>query len=518
MVTLPSTVMTVTEPMVTRGARASVLELLLPAGTARELRVLGSNCPLSLQRRGDDAGGRARADETVDLCILAPSPDECRRQGWLAKAAHQAATMLAPGGLVYVLAAPRWRLTILRNLGRYGFHLEHAFLHQPDWTTSRYLVPLQPETLAFVYGGLIPVRQWRRRLALRAASLAGWHQLAPLLLPSIGLVTRRSGVRPLFDWLAQAGPAEGLSSVALGSSWRGYGPVVLYSFDAGADGPATIAKTALGATESIALRREAENLKRLGDGARAAGAAVPVLLGLRDVAGGLAVVETALEGRPAAQVLEARPGEIAAVLSGLTGWLQRWHALTAARMPLTGVDLEASIIRPWAALVPDMAAGNAFRDQLAALSASVAGLVVPRVATHGDLTMANVLVEARHGLGVVDWEAAQAAWLPMTDFYYAAADAAAAAHGYADRPAAFNSCFGRAGAYTGLIVLLARRLSASLNLTPAAVDLCFYATWLEHAVREQATSRTGDPRPFRAILDRVAAQAVDINGDSLVWQ
>ncbi len=106
----------------------------------------------------------------------------------------------------------------------------------------------------------------------------------------------------------------------------------------------------------------------------------------------------------------------------------------------------------------------------------------------------------------------------MTDFYYAAADAAAAAHGYADRPAAFNSCFGQAGAYTGLIALLARRLSASLNLTPAAVDLCFYATWLEHAVREQATSRTGDPRPFRAILDRVAAQAVDINGDSLVWQ
>ena len=43
-------------------------------------------------------------------------------------------------------------------------------------------------------------------------------------------------------------------------------------------------------------------------------------------------------------------------------------------------------------------------------------------AAHNDLTMANVLT-SREGIGILDWEAAVADGLPMTDLWYALADA-----------------------------------------------------------------------------------------------
>lgn len=127
---------------------------------------------------------------------------------------------------------------------------------------------------------------------------------------------------------------------------------------------------------------------------------------------------------------------------------------------------------------------------------------MPFVAAHHDLTTANVLVG--DGLGIVDWDAAEAAALPLTDFFYAAADARAAATGFRDRVGAFGATFGPDGKPAPDVAPLLSRLVAALELDPAVVELCFHACWLRHAANEVAQS---GPGPFMEIAGRVAGEA-----------
>jgi hypothetical protein len=146
-----------------------------------------------------------------------------------------------------------------------------------------------------------------------------------------------------------------------------------------------------------------------------------------------------------------------------------------------------------------------YRQWLADRSTDLGGTAVPLVAAHNDLTMWNVRLGADGALGILDWAEADSESLPLTDLFYAVADAAAACDGYRDRIAAARSCFEPGGARTATVGPLTERAIAALSLSRAAADLCFHACWLRHAANERAMD--GADGPFAEIVRWLAHRA-----------
>jgi hypothetical protein len=172
-------------------------------------------------------------------------------------------------------------------------------------------------------------------------------------------------------------------------------------------------------------------------------------------------------------------------------------------VPLSYERLHRAAIVPARLLAPQLPGGTDYLAWLEARCADLAGRPAPLVATHNDLTMWNILLDARGSLGVVDWELARQSDLPLSDFSYAIADTVAAAEGYRDRPAAFARCL-PGGDLAGLVARLGRRLCAELSLPGELATLCLHAGWLRHAANEQAKKRPGEPHPTLEILGMLA--------------
>ena len=73
-------------------------------------------------------------------------------------------------------------------------------------------------------------------------------------------------------------------------------------------------------------------------------------------------------------------------------------------------------------------------------------------------------MDGRGTIGVLDWAEAEPAGLPLTDFFYAIGDAAAACDGYRDRLEAVRACFVPGGQRADLVAPLQERLRTSLGL------------------------------------------------------
>jgi hypothetical protein len=251
---------------------------------------------------------------------------------------------------------------------------------------------------------------------------------------------------------------------------------------------------------------EAALLEQLGPGARAAGAAVPEPLRVSTGGGRSALYETAVDGRTAAALIGETPALAPSVTARLAEWLENWNLDTRSDEPLSIDWLEDQVVAPARALAPHLSDGRGYSEWLGAKCRSCAGRTIPFVATHNDLTMVNVFVTSSGGIGLVDWEDARARDLPLLDFYYAAADAAAAAKRYADRAAAFRTLFVEAA--PGSVVRdLESRLVRALDLDPEIVELAFHACWIRHAIAEQASNAPSKARPFLEILRMAAAAA-----------
>jgi hypothetical protein len=431
--------------------RRSPLELLHPDGIAHTALVLGDACPPGL------APERPEAD-LVDLVVVAG--------GELAPAIQTAAERLAPDGILYVAARP-WRAA--RTIRAAGLVPGPALLTLRGTGSRRLLVPAQaaPDAL----DRLVPGAGWRGRAA-RLAARFGAARLLPHLAAG-GIVGRRPGARPLHEWLTTG------SAIV---SWSEGSSLLVH-----ADG--AVAKVGGGPAE-------AELLRELGPAAREAGAGVPEPVRTGSVAGLHLLVESALPGRPAAASLT--PRTLPGYLEELVPWLQRWNTATASPRPIARADLDRALLAPLQALQ----LGEEYRRRLDELGTRTEGRGMPFVAAHHDLTTANVLIGA--GLGIVDWDAAEAAAFPLTDFFYAVADARAAADGFRDRVGAFSATFASDATPTRDVAPLQARLVAALGLEPDLVELCFHACWLRHASNELARS---GPGPFVEIARQVAGVA-----------
>ena len=304
----------------------------------------------------------------------------------------------------------------------------------------------------------------------------------------------------MLDWLCAPGPPRRRCTAIVARSWRPAGATVVYRFDEGS-APDAVAKLGGGA------RGEARALRELAGAARSASANVPSLLSEGTLGALPLIVESPVPGSPVPTSLRGSPDRARTVLGAVASWLDAWNAATLTPRVFERADAERLVLEPARSLSPSLADGGAYLSWLDHLCESCVGTEIPFVAAHNDLTAANILVDDRNGLGIVDWEEASASCLPLGDLVYAAADLAAAGDGYRDRPAAFASAFEHEGTFAESTRALLASAVRARGLDAPGVDLCFQACWLRHARNEldEAASRDMPERPFLDVLRRASA-------------
>lgn len=476
----------------------TLLELLLPEGRAAGALVLGSGCPPRLRPA-------TSLTAPADLVLVVPTPQELAQDGWLEQAVATGSRQLAPDGLAYVVVPARRRRRARRLLYGNGLRAQDAMLHLPDVARSEHVVPVARVPMRHACRHVVPLLAWKRAAAGLLLGLGGGRLLAASA-PPVALVARRRDARPLLGWLsALIGAGEaGVRWPVIAASWRTGGPRVIVHPLPPAGAPVVVKLARRGGR---GLAAEAERLTRLGSGARGAGADVPLALRSGRVGDWDVLVQTRLEGDLLAPLLMRDPARLNRSLAAVCAWLEGWGARTAVRTPLTAALLDREVLRPAAALAPQLDGGADYLAHLRRLCAGAVGTTAPLTASHNDLTMWNVLVGGASPVGIVDWEVAQESTLPMRDFPYAVVDALAATRGYRDRPGAARAAFDPGGEHAAAVAALRRRQLRALDVAPGIAELSFHACWIGHALNEQAAA--GGTLPFRAIVQRLARRAAD---------
>jgi hypothetical protein len=486
----------------------SLLELLHPDGSASTSYVLGSNCPEHLSPEP-----QIEVDQKVALFVLAPSIQECQSEGWLEEAVNIIGHRLSDDGVCYMLVPLPWRLKVIRLLSQANLVIDSSFWHVPNWDSSRYLVPLQRGPAQFAVETIISAPLWKRILAKELFHSSSVRRFFGAFWKSIGISVRRPGARPLFQWLHKPEHENFPPQTAIvRGSWRGFrGANILYCFPERDALPSAIIKTT-SVTHSLAsLHREAEVLETLGPGVRSAGAQIPQVLLKEQNDQRSSFLLTFVRGRPASELLASNPDLLFPILTKLVGWLERWQIATVKVRPLNAGQFEQDIFTAMEQLAPLLQNAECYRDWLAAHIEAIIGTSLPFVATHHDLTMANVLIDEPDILGVIDWETGMSESWALVDFYYAVTDAVRIAQGYPDWLEAVKACYQENGLYTQDVKCWEERLRSAIGILPNLAELCFHVCWLHHALNEHRVSHPGEPRPFLQIVQWLALNSSKSN-------
>jgi hypothetical protein len=188
------------------------------------------------------------------------------------------------------------------------------------------------------------------------------------------------------------------------------------------------------------------------------------------------------------------------ILTRIIDWLERWHRTTVIVRPLQMEHLKQSLLTPLESLTPFLPGSEGYRDWLVGRVRAVVGVPVPFVATHNDLTMANIIWDGHELLGVLDWETGKAESWPLVDFYYALTDAVRIAAGCTGWLDAFKACFQPGGSYATSTADWQERLRSAIGISPGLAERCFHACWLHHALNEHQVGHPGTTRPFLEIV------------------
>lgn len=481
----------------------SNLELLHPDGYARNLAVFGSCCPADL-----DSGARPNYGEKVDLVILAPCKEEGANSVWLKSAVQDMAECLATDGVGYVMAPRLLRLKIAGLLRKQGLRLDKPVGHIPGWTASSYLAILEPLSASYGFSTIIPLSSWKRLIIKQCFRMPKSAQWLGYLWPSAGLVFRHPKARPLLAWAPAADQADGpVNSAFIQPSWRGQdGTALVYLFhDQNPVAVAKISHTEIGGENQV---READAITHLGQGAREAGVEVPQLLHIEQQDNRSVMYLSLLQGQSATDWLRAHPGQLYSILFRIVRWLERWNQATASIRPLEFDDFYQNLLLPALILEPFLDHSQEYQSWLEQRCLAAVGSIIPFVAAHNDLTMANLIIDKKDGISVVDWETAQAKNWPLVDFVYSVTDAVLTARSYSDRLDAYKACFDPRGLDAPIIFRLKARLASTLNLPNEISELCFHACWLHHALNEHRLSGLDDSRPFLRVLQWLVNRTV----------
>lgn len=344
------------------------------------------------------------------------------------------------------------------------------------------------------------VRSHCHRLVGRAAASRLGRVALIEALRSVALVVRRPDTPELGGWLSLPEHEPGRQIVV-----HVWGPAASRTALVRLSGRARDGFVAKVATDDRAEARfvgEHAMTARLRDDAHAAGASVPRAW-IRRLGRRHALVTDEMDGTRAWELISADRRMAPQILSRMADWLERWNARTVRPRRLTAPDLDRLIDSPASLL--GLPRGS--RARLESLCRSSVGAALPLVASHGDLTVHNVLVAGDGRLAILDWECADPAGLPMADLAYAALDIVRAARPDQDRLRAFDALRAGSDPLARQAVRLIAAHADALGLHPLARDLCWTACWLHHAANEMADG-TEPGRPFGAIARLVAAGEV----------
>jgi hypothetical protein len=467
----------------------SPIELLLPNGFAERAIVLGDACPGAFA----PASSEQTADGTpVDLVLLAPSTDERRDSTWVRRAVHTAVSRLASSGIAYVV--PSSAIGLRRALAAGGLRSAETLLHIPDLAQSRYVVPVGTAAERYALSGQLPMKRVKR---FAAAALLHSRRLATL--GPTGIVLRPNSMVPLAGWLWELEGAQCPAGSVLVRAGGTAGGSVLHRFAANEKEPNAVAKVSRNATAEV------HALQKIAPSAARAGARIPTVLYAGALASVPLVLQSAVSGRNAALLVERKRLAARDIQERIAAWLARWGRSSAQVRELTQADLERFVLAPAIELAPRATGRGPYLEYLRVLCSRALGARCPFVPSHGDLTVANIVVDDGPELGIVDWEAGSEDSLPLMDFFYAAADAAAATQAYSDRPGAVASCFAAGGAHASFVAGLRLRLAEALGVADIVQEMCFHACWLHHATNDAARSARSYAGPFVTILQTIAS-------------
>lgn len=471
------------------------LALLHPDGFARRIRIIGDGCPPALAEPTAAAG-------PADLLIIAPGPEADGE--WL-DAARVALRELDRDGVAYLLTAAGDRRQLSGLARAAGLQVVEAMLHLPDVARTRQFVPVRRAPIRYTLGTLLAPSRSQESLAAAMLAVPAVPRFLARAFPSVGLVARGAGARPLLAWLAPEAHQPRVSTAMEIKLRPTSGSIVLHRLS-GEGRAAVIAKIGLGTEAEKRASAEERKLRELGPSARAAGARVPSARMTRLGCGWPVVLLSVVEGESAARLL--RTGRIgpAEVTEMIGIWLERWNRDTRRTERLGESELVQEVLGPVEQVAHRIEQGAAYLDWLRRRCAAIQGRELPMVAAHNDLTAVNVLLSANQGLGVVDWESASDQDLPLRDLWYAAVDAETAASTDGDRLRAFRRCFLERTPLAGLLDRLAGSLQRNIGASPEFAEVCFHAGWARHAVAESRKRFAGQPTPFLDIVRCLARE------------
>jgi hypothetical protein len=347
---------------------------------------------------------------------------------------------------------------------------------------------------------------------VRFAARMGISKVSSLIItetaPGVGIVCYNAFGGEQLPWLADALRNighEGPVDLLIAESWRGTtGSVISHLIDRRGR-RLLIGKIAAAASPNPTS--EADTLIRLASAARTAGALVPDVMGVCRIADRHICFLSVLEGQKAAHQVVGNPQRAIEILEMLSLWLRNWSVATKSSATVDERALTSELLDKASVLEKSNTITKTYMAWLAHACRTYSGMLLPRVASHNDLTTHNVLV---HGttLGVIDWEAGRENGLPLVDFEYAAVDLVAAIDKHRDRSRAWSECFTEGGRFYTLVAEHRQRLANHLGLEAGAAALCSHACWIGHAYSEQERDLSGS-RPFGAILRKHSEQAVE---------
>jgi aminoglycoside phosphotransferase (APT) family kinase protein len=217
--------------------------------------------------------------------------------------------------------------------------------------------------------------------------------------------------------LDRFGSPAHLSCVLATPRFRASSHVLFLVLASGRDTPILVVKVPRLPDDNRPLTCEARNL-RLVQSSRPEGfRSVPTVVAFETCAGRSMLVETGLDGSP----LNLGTGEARLQIDRAIDWLIDLHEAT--RRPGATVDewYQRTAIRPlerFVERVPDNHVERELVERTSTLASTLREGDLPLVFEHRDFAPPNILSLRSGGLGVVDWELADASGLPGSDLFY----------------------------------------------------------------------------------------------------
>jgi hypothetical protein len=436
-----------------------------------------------------------------DGVLVEVTQDDDATEAWVKKTVASIDRMLSADGVAYVVAPRRFQHVVSRCASAHGL-VTAAYLHVPSGPSAEYVARCDASGLNLL-AGILPMRPLRERLVragLKVRLADGW---LPFPATRIGIALQRPAAPPLCAWTRRPPHTRGEVTLLRLKARGASRTAVLWTIAPGAASQATVIKRALtrDAVERIASERAA--IERIGPSARHAGATIPAIDPTNHTDSGC-VRYGLVPGVPADVVLGTAPDRLSSVMEQITAWLARWNQATRVWRTIDTTWLRRELLDPAHAAAALLDEPEPYFRWLSAGCGRLAGRSLAFVATHGDLTMSNVLVGDDRRLSIVDWESARTEGVPLSDLYYATADARAASARYRDRADVLVQVFGAESTSARSVAAAAMRIDPTCASDADLCELLRHAAVLPHAVNEMAKGRSG-PQPFATALRAMAA-------------